>query len=42
MLKTNSHNKQKYGDSTTWSKSNAKTKVTEWFNSKDKLVLDQT
>lgn len=41
ILKTNSNGTQTYGSSTTWSSSNAKSKVTTWFNSKANLVLDQ-
>lgn len=41
ILKTNSHGSQTYGSNTTWSSSNAKSKVTAWFNSKASLVLDQ-
>lgn len=41
ILKSNSNGSQTYGSNTTWSSSNAKSKVTAWFNSKASLVLDQ-
>jgi len=41
ILRTNSHGGQSFGTSTAWATSNAKSKVTSWFNSNSKLTLEK-
>lgn len=41
MLASNSHNKQKFGDTSDWLTSNAKSKVEAWFEKQSELVKEK-